>query len=50
MGFVQWDQLARMLLISDADCSSSTAVNKQIFPGNVQAEIRNGILRLMRSE
>jgi tRNA(Ile)-lysidine synthase len=50
MGFVQWDQLARMLLISDAACSSSTAVNKQIFPGNVQAEIHDGILRLMRSE
>jgi tRNA(Ile)-lysidine synthase len=45
MGFVQWDQLARMLLISDAACSTSTAVNKKIFPGNVQAEIRDGILR-----
>jgi len=49
MGFIQWEQLAGMLLLSNADCSSSTAVNKKVFPGNVQAEIRDGLLRLVHS-
>ncbi len=48
MGFVQWDQLARML--SEKAPASPTVATKQIFPGNVQAEIRNGILRLTCAE
>ncbi len=48
MGFTQWDQLARLL--SETDLSSPAVVAKQIFPGNVQAEIRHGKLRLMRVE
>jgi tRNA(Ile)-lysidine synthase len=47
MGFVEWDQLAKML--SETDCTSPLNVIKQIFPGNVQAEIRDGLLRLVRS-
>jgi tRNA(Ile)-lysidine synthase len=49
MGFVQWDQLAEMLVLSGMDCPSSTAINKNIFPGNVQAEFRDGLLRLIRT-
>ena len=48
MGFVQWDQLAGML--SETDRSSPAAVIKHIFPGNVQAEIRDKCLRLVRAE
>ena len=44
MGFSQWDQLARML--ADTNRSSPSVTSKQIFPGNVQAEIRDGKLRL----
>jgi len=50
MGFVQWDQLAEMLALPEAECSSSSSINKKIFPGNVQAEFRDGILRLIREE
>jgi tRNA(Ile)-lysidine synthase len=48
MGFTQWDQLARLL--AETDRSSPAVVSKQIFPGNVQAEIRHGKLRLLRVE
>jgi tRNA(Ile)-lysidine synthase len=46
MGFIQWDQLAQM--ISETGCTSPATIIKQIFPGNVQAEIRDGLLRLSR--
>ncbi len=48
MGFTQWDQLARML--SETDRSSPAAVTKQVFPGNVRAEIRGGRLYLARND
>jgi tRNA(Ile)-lysidine synthase len=47
MGFVQWDQLSQML--TESNRSSPTAVTKQMFPGNVQAELRDGLLRLIRT-
>jgi tRNA(Ile)-lysidine synthase len=48
MGFMQWDQLARM--IAESDRSSPAVVSKHIFPSNVQAEFYDGKLRLMRME
>ena len=50
MGFVQWDQLERMIRLTKAECASPAAVNKKIFPGNVRAEISDGRLRLIRAE
>ncbi len=48
MGFVQWDQLDRML--SEESPTLPTCKIKQVFPGNVQAEFCDGILRLTRAE
>lgn len=48
MGFVQWNQLARML--SEKSPAPPAAATKQTFPGNVQAELRDNILRLTRAE
>jgi tRNA(Ile)-lysidine synthase len=48
MGYAQWDQLAEMICGS-APAFSITAT-KKIFPGNVEAELQNGILRLIRPE
>ncbi len=46
MGFAQWNQLAQML--AETNNPLSTAGNKHFFPGNIQAEIRNGVFRLTR--
>ena len=48
MGFVQWEQLWRMLLEELPALPASKI--KRVFPGNVQAEFRDGILRLSRAE
>jgi tRNA(Ile)-lysidine synthase len=50
MGFQQWNQLAGMILTSNATRHPLTAVNKKIFPGNIQAEFHNGLLQLMQSK
>jgi tRNA(Ile)-lysidine synthase len=47
MGFVQWNQLSQMLF--ETNGSPQTAAAKQIFPGNVQAEVRDSLLRLSRT-
>jgi tRNA(Ile)-lysidine synthase len=47
MGFAEWDQLAQMVL--EADRPSPGAVTKRILPGNVEAEIGEGRLRLARN-
>jgi tRNA(Ile)-lysidine synthase len=46
MGFVQWDQLSQMI---SENRTTPIVVTKQIFPGNVQAEVRDGLLRLIRT-
>jgi tRNA(Ile)-lysidine synthase len=46
MGFAQWDQLAQMF--SQKNYNINAATVRQTFPGNIQAEMRDGVLRLYR--
>jgi tRNA(Ile)-lysidine synthase len=48
MGFEQWEQLSDMLL-KELPATPGSKI-KRIFPGNVSAAFREGILRLSRAE
>jgi tRNA(Ile)-lysidine synthase len=46
MGFVQWDELAEILLAANTSAPLPLSTNKKIFPGNIQVEISNGLMYL----